>query len=1016
MLIALVVPLSPAFGIEERTTMVSAGGHDEGTSRAGISKVSVKRDRLLRELDRQGREAGITFICASRGMGKTSLLMQYADAVREDPTREDVRIWDGAGLDAERFASQLDGLMRKGGNLKGSLLAVDDIPLLHADGISAVAERLRELRTKGLQVVMTCSPDNQALMAAMGDSYKLGGQALLVSPQEYGDWARALAIASSLDVYGMTKGVPLLVSMLQVVSGKIRGKDGLDRAAAELYGQAIASFRRDRDPLHRIACLMVLMGTGSLADLGRLGVRVRSEAVERLVRDYPIFGMDLSSRTFSCLGGGAAFKRLRKEIAGNRPEFAMKAARVLVVAGREDEAVALANEVFDASQSLELIAAYPDRLVLSGNAAFIQECTGRLHGAEALDMHIGCVLGVYLSGLVLGDYRLARGMCAELRRRAKEIETEIDPDAWRCARALSSLWGGFSGASLPEVSNEYLTGAAANDTAKALLAHREAYAEVVQRMRGVPRGLLAEIEVLQSASRPSQRCDIAQVLLRCDVLLNESLHDEISDVLLIDDELGMLAKHLYARHLKPIAARVRMTAAICRMMAGLPIVDERAFIDAGTIAVRESDLATQLFCLLGEGWQALDVNQTVNARFRAQQVRKLVDESQTFLSGWAVLLEQTSLILNTSRMTLSEEAELLDLTQPAGCPAQAWAVTLKLSAAHRDAELSAWFSAHKERLLQDAFRPLAAQAMAAVGERANSIRMLLPERVADRYVRGDAGKLTRMYESERIKDVEESVGQICVRLFGGFCVERNGHRLTDAVWKRKKSSVLAARLVLSMGSFVSRKVLTEELWPELEYGKARANLYVVISALRTALCQRANGPQYVVAQGDGLALNDEYVTSDTARFDMLARDVLLKRSGTSGRQIIEACLKLDELYTGPLYIPDVGDTSFFVHMRHVYLNKFLDCMMRGVDIAMEMDDLPSASWLVESAMKQAPLREDVIRRAMHVYDKGGRRREVVELYTSHLHYLEHELNAVPEEETRLAYESIISRAKVSEML
>lgn len=997
--------------------MVRTQEHGEAAVEMVAAKgITVVRDRLLRELDTQGRHAGITFICAAEGMGKTAILLQYASKVQEDPSRGDVTLWDGSDLDAERIVQRFDRYANNGAFENAPLLLIDNMPELGADGVKAVAERMRSLREKGVQVVVTCHPDRQTLMGAMGDSYKMGGRALLVTPQEYRDWARAFAISNSLDVYGLTKGVPGLVAMLQVVTGKIKGRESLDRMTTAMYSRLIQGFKRNHDPLYKIACLMVLMGSGDLSDFGRLGMRIKSETADRLVRDYPIFGLGFDNRTFSCLDGGVSMARLRKRIAEERPELAVKAARILILSHREDRAVHLANEVMGSESSMELISQYPTELALSGNARFVREVTARLHGAEALDMQVGASLAILLSSLVLGEYRPARAMCAELRRRAKEVEEGIPAAAWRRARALVTLWGSCTGVSLPEMSPSYLQGGDADEEVHLLEWHREAYEEVLRRVEGIPLGLRGVIDGLMTKRGADCRLDIPRILLRCDCLLDDALHGEIGDPLRIDDELEGLVKILYERGLKPVGVRVRMTASVCRLMNGLPLVDERAFVDAGTIAVRESDLPTQLFCLLGEGWQAIDVSQSVSARFRAQQVLKLIDEEQSMLFGWGTLLEQSSAVLNTPRIVLCDESDVLDLSQGASSVAHMWAVALKLAAARRDSELSAWFSAHRDRMLEDSFRPLAAQALSAIGERADPIRMMLPERVARQYMYEGGGRMTRMYESDRVREIDEGVGQICVRLFGGFCVERNGHRLTDSAWKRKKASVLAARLVLAMGSFVSRKVITEELWPEAEYGKARSNLYVVASALRSALGQRDNGPQYLVAQGDGLSMNDEFVTSDTARFDMLARDVLLKRTGTSGRQIIEACLKMDELYAGPLYVPDVGDVSYFVHMRRVYLNKYLDCMMRGVDIAVEMDDLPSASWLVEAAMKQAPYREDVIRRAMDVYDKSGRRREVVELYTSHLHYLEHELHSVPEEATRLAYESIIARTRAAEML
>ena len=71
---------------------------------------------------------------------------------------------------------------------------------------------------------------------------------------------------------------------------------------------------------------------------------------------------------------------------------------------------------------------------------------------------------------------------------------------------------------------------------------------------------------------------------------------------------------------------------------------------------------------------------------------------------------------------------------------------------------------------------------------------------------------------------------------------------------------------------------------------------------------------------------------------------------------------------------------------------------------------------MESALRHAPAREDLIRRAMSVYDLCGRRRELVELYNGHLHYLKNELGAVPEPETRAAYERIVDRSRKAVMM
>mgnify|MGYP000550342551 FL=1 len=77
------------------------------------------------------------------------------------------------------------------------------------------------------------------------------------------------------------------------------------------------------------------------------------------VRDYPIFGVDPSDRTFRCLGAkDNARLRLRKLVAEIRPELVSRAARILIKAGRCDLAMDLADAFLDRHVVLELAGQY----------------------------------------------------------------------------------------------------------------------------------------------------------------------------------------------------------------------------------------------------------------------------------------------------------------------------------------------------------------------------------------------------------------------------------------------------------------------------------------------------------------------------------------------------------------------------------------------------------------------------------------------------------------------------------
>lgn len=967
---------------------------------------AVRRARILREIGLHARDAVATLVTAPDGFGKTTLLAQRVSEVQSDAERGVARIVDAAGMDAERLYELLGDLEGRLEPRMRPLIAIDNLPTLRETAIQGFADRIRALHEKGFELMVACRPSNRAFVQHMGDAYKVGPQALLVRPKEFSDWATMLGISGELDVYELTQGVPGLVAMLSVVDGRQVGVEAFSESAAALYRAVLEELRGERDALYRTACLLLLTGSGLLRDFERVGMRVRTQTWSRLAREYPIFGVDVERGTYRCIARhGRAMEALRREVVRARPLFAARAIKVLMAVGNVDAAVGVTEMMERPEDALGVLAEYPSAFALSGNISFVRKMMEVVGDVTSAAMPVGSILAIYLAAMASGELRVARALSAELRRRSREIEGQIDPGSWTEAEALVGLWPGCSGVGLPEVSPSYVKG---RETAAAreLKMHGRVCGELI----GGSGALELDACVQGFDALAGDGVSVPKVLLVCDRALIDAMCGDAGDVRACDEKMREMVRRLLERRLTPIATHVRMVAATCRLLSGLPVTDERAFVDEGTLSVRMSDFPMQLFCLVGEGWQAMETGQCTNALFRARQVLKLAEEGQWVIVSWARMLECCAHVCATSRMSLDEEANMLDLSGAAEHPVDAWTVALKLAAARRTSELGAWCSLNKDALFIRGFMAFAKQALALLGDKVAAMDRLLPRD----YLMGNGlslvdGGLAPAPQRVGMRDADMLLAQVNVSLFGGFQVERGGHVVTDAAWRRRKACVIAARLVLADGAFVSRRELGDEIWPDKDYLHAREAVYAGLTSLRSAFGQCAEGPQYVLAQGEGVAINTEYVVSDTMRFDALARDILLRRTGTTGRQLVDACLRLDEIYTGPLYVPNVGDTEYYVHQRHVYQTKFVDCMMRGIGAALEMDDLPVASWLVEAALRQSPLREDVIRAAMHIYDMSGRRREVVELYTGHAHVLERELHALPEKETRMAYEEILRK-------
>lgn len=969
----------------------------------------VPREQLVRSIAAMGAEAGIVLLQAPAGFGKTSLLLLYSAWVKVDPKRGIAKLIDGSKLKNEQLCEFLNDAAHEAIAAARPLIGLDNVSVKNGDEAQALAAALRACRDAGCEIVLACKPGQPDLIAALGDSAKIGARQLCVQPQEYAVWIKTLMIDSTIDVYRLTAGIPSLVFALQTIAGEKRSSELLERETERVVGDVLQDLHRRRDSLYQMLCLLLFMGNGTLGEVRRGGCRIQSRQMQRLMHDYPIVMYAADTEEFGCLGAReGALGRLREDIARKHPEIVERAVRVLLRVNRVDDAVQIMESSMIAARRVEAIASRPMAFAFSGHAQFVRLSMVEAGEEACCRAGLGLVLAGWACGLLTGEYRMARNAADRLARDAMRIEREIDADEWDRAMALNEYWDGAMGTALPVLSKG--------------MQKRATYGEAVQLRRarhimqslleqgGMPVGERREPAVPSAniVDVPSMLLDMSFDLGRmlCD---GEELLDDIDARL--HDEIAKTSE----RRLEAVANRLRAVAATGRLMAARPVTDERAFVDAEKTAVRESDHAAQLFCMVAQGWIDFSMGQQLNASFRAQQVQKLAPEGFSFIRAWAALLECSARLRSTARMSISQEADLLDLSVSTDSAAEAWTTSLLLSAAHHDAELSAWFSMHRDILMSKWLRPQARLAMFQLGELSAAVRRLIPAPMTDAFQLGDHAARSAAFEVME-GALGPQTGQISIYLFGGLKVERNGHVLTGHDWRRKRASVLAARLALALGSYVGRGQLIDEMWPNSTYKRARQNLYGAITALIQALGQQQDGVQYVIKQGKSIGLNAEYVTTDLAQFDMLAREVLLKRTGMTNRQLIDACLKMEQVYAGALYVPDSGDVACFVRMRRSYQSKFIDCMVRGIDLSIEEDDLPSATWLVEAALKHEPTREDVVRRAMTVYHLNGRKREVVELYGSHLYYLRHELHMEPESETRLLYENIVGEKLVNEML
>ena len=967
----------------------------------------VRRERLMNELIAKGRKAGIVVLYAPDGFGKTSVLLQYTHEVKCDPTRGPVRIIEADRATGREVFMQLEVVTEELKDKPHSLIAIDNVPNLDQHDTEDLIDRIRGLRAMGVGVFISCRPSNRQLIHGLGDSVKINAQMLKVHAYEYSAWASAFSISTSLDFYQLTQGVPELVSAMQSgLYGQGDVAQMLENEIVNIYGAALVDLASlENNALFSVACLMVLMGEGNISELEACGVRLSAIDQSYLVRDYPIFGVEPADRSFTCLGTeDNARLRLRKLVAEIRPELVVRAARILIKAGRCDTAMDLADAFLDRSAVLELAGQYGVDLALTGHGGDV--CRAALGKTEAdgraSEPTPDEALGIYLAAVSVSNTKLARYMASIIECAGEQAICELDPVSWKVAHAFTAACYGDSGLGLP-ASHTALESEASCAALDMLSAHVEIKHGLTERAKGGE--ILAG---LKTDKAYDCELDIAGTFVRADRMLTELFDGSYAGTDERDDEMALTLEALEARGIRALAIWVRMVLSARRLFAGMPVTDEQAFNELDRFAVRVRDNQVQLFGLILEGWQSLAEGRPVNAKFRAVQVLRLAEESIGYIRDNALLLERAAYLRNTSMVSVREEAELLDLSRTQVGGAEAWMAALHLASAGRDSDLAAWMSMNRPGILDPSYRLFARLAMHCLGEPAARIRKKLPVRELSRYsLRDDfEGEGERLFQAGDVEGVD-MIGHIEIRMFGAFRAERDGFPITDKMWRRKKAATLAERLALGMDALVDRETLAMELWPHAEFNSARNNLYSTISRLRSALGPTPDGKSCVLIQNECIGLNGDYVKTDVRLFDQISREVLGNRTGARGAHLIELCLKIEQLYTGPLYVPNGCNPTYFLRMRRIMESKYIDCMIRGANAALEENDLQSAVWLVESGLRQETAREDMVRCAMRVYGAAGRRRDIVELYSGHMHHLREQVNGVPEPETRRLYERLV---------
>ncbi|MFR2950931.1 MAG: hypothetical protein ACLTKG_06195 [Collinsella intestinalis] len=167
----------------------------------------------------------------------------------------------------KRLSEDLDPRMRP-------LIALDNLTTLQEHGIEAMVGLLRSMRGEGFEIVVTCRPSNRAFVAAMGDSYKITAQSLLVKPREYPAWAQAFD-CERVGCVRADSGSRVLWRCWEMRRRSTRCRLPL-KTDSRVVSRRRMQVRRSRDSLYRTVCLLIMSGLQLRVSIAQACVCVRT--------------------------------------------------------------------------------------------------------------------------------------------------------------------------------------------------------------------------------------------------------------------------------------------------------------------------------------------------------------------------------------------------------------------------------------------------------------------------------------------------------------------------------------------------------------------------------------------------------------------------------------------------------------------------------------------------------------------------------------------------------------------
>jgi two-component SAPR family response regulator len=247
---------------------------------------------------------------------------------------------------------------------------------------------------------------------------------------------------------------------------------------------------------------------------------------------------------------------------------------------------------------------------------------------------------------------------------------------------------------------------------------------------------------------------------------------------------------------------------------------------------------------------------------------------------------------------------------------------------------------------------------------------------------------------------------LVVYCLGNFRVHQNERLILE--WNGLKSQMILKYLVAHKGKPITKDILMDIFWPDVDPDAARRNLNQAIYSLRQTLRNSHSPIHYILFENDSYLLNPEVnVWLDWEEFE---KHVGVGRRLEAAGHLASAMMEYgvaEGLYQGDFLQEDLYE-EWSRSLREKLRSMYLDIADRLSGYYWQKGEYAAAIALCQKVLTHDSCHEEAHRRLMRCYLAQGQRHLAVRQYHICQERLMDELGLTPDDETKALYRQLMA--------